>query len=264
MEIAADALPEAAALDAYEVTAPYYDAFTAEHDYELWLGNLLPEIRARGLRGSRLLDVGCGTGKSFLPLLEAGWEVTAVDISPAMVARAREKARGRARVSVADMRRLPVLGQFDLAWCLDDAINYLLEPRELELCLSGLARNLVAGGLCVFDVNTLRSYREFFASTAVVEDADRRLTWRGRASSRTAPGDVVRAELEIEAGSGAPRAVAVHRQRHFRRSELERALERAGLRLLAVFGHGYDARLERPLDERRHTKAIYIARRERR
>ena len=38
--------------------------------------------------GERVLDVACGTGKSFMPFLARGWDVTACDLSPAMLARA--------------------------------------------------------------------------------------------------------------------------------------------------------------------------------
>ncbi|HWB68410.1 MAG TPA: class I SAM-dependent methyltransferase, partial [Solirubrobacterales bacterium] len=165
---------EAAKL-AYEAIAPVYDEFTAHHDYELWLGGLLPELERHGLAGRRLLDVGCGTGKSFLPMLARGWEVTACDISAGMLAQAHEKAAGRARLSVADMRELPRFGEFDLIWCLDDAVNYLLSREELELALSGMAANLAPNGLLMFDVNTLLTYRTFFASEEVVESNGRRL-----------------------------------------------------------------------------------------
>ena len=30
------------------------------------------------------------------------------------------------------MRELPVFGEFDLVWSLDDAVNYLLSAEELE------------------------------------------------------------------------------------------------------------------------------------
>ena len=132
---------------AYEAIAPVYDEFTAHHDYEMWLGNLLPKLRNHGLRGRRLLDVGCGTGKSFLPMLERGWEVTACDISPSMLERARAKTGGAAKLSVADMRKLPVFGEFDLVWALDDAVNYLLSGMELGEALSGMRANLAPGGL---------------------------------------------------------------------------------------------------------------------
>jgi ubiquinone/menaquinone biosynthesis C-methylase UbiE len=51
----------------------------------------MPKLEARGIAGHRLLDVACGTGKSFIPMLEKVWEVTACDISPKMVAIARTK-----------------------------------------------------------------------------------------------------------------------------------------------------------------------------
>src|ERR1044071_7654995 len=86
---------------AYDSIAPVYDDFTAHHEYDVWLGNLLPQLERLGLQGNRLLDVACGTGKSFIPMLERGWEVTGSDISPAMVELARAKVGdeiGRAHV----------------------------------------------------------------------------------------------------------------------------------------------------------------------
>jgi predicted TPR repeat methyltransferase len=180
---------------AYEAIAPVYDDFTAHHDYELWLGNLLPELRRHGLRGRRLLDVGCGTGKSFLPMLERGWEVTACDISPSMLELARAKSGGAVRLSVADMRELPAFGEFDLVWALDDAVNYLLSRGELEKALSGMRANLAPGGLLMFDLNTLRSYRSFFAETELVERGGRKLVWRGQASTDAEPGSISEARV---------------------------------------------------------------------
>ena len=73
-----------AARRAYDVLAPSYDAFTLGfgYKYETWTATLLAKAEEEGLRGNRLLDVACGTGFSFIPLLERGWEVTGCDISP--------------------------------------------------------------------------------------------------------------------------------------------------------------------------------------
>src|SRR5690242_14968886 len=79
---------------AYEELAHVYDELTAHHDHERWLSLLLGLAEAHGLAGRRLLDVGCGTGKSFMPLVRRGFDVTACDISPRMAARARRRARG--------------------------------------------------------------------------------------------------------------------------------------------------------------------------
>src|SRR3954453_11861920 len=126
------------AVAAYERMAPYYDLFTASYDYERWLPKLGALALDPGLEGNRLLDVACGTGKSFAPLLARGYEVVACDLSPAMVAEARRRAGGGAEGLVADMRDLPVLGSFDLVTCLDDSLNYLLSESELAAALAGI------------------------------------------------------------------------------------------------------------------------------
>jgi SAM-dependent methyltransferase len=248
---------------AYEAIAPVYDDFTAHHDYELWLGNLLPELKRHGLRGNRLLDVACGTGKSFIPMLSRGWEVTASDISPAMVELARGKVGDAATLSVADMRDLPEFGEFDLVWCLDDAINYLLSGAELKQALAGMRRNLGPGGLLMFDVNTIDAYRTFFAEEVVVERDGRRLVWKGRSTPDVEPGSVSEASFEVlpAAGEDGPLIAAeMHRQRHFPEAEVLAALEQSGLECLEVFGHGHDAILRQPLEDEVHSKAVYIAR----
>ena len=248
---------------AYEAIAPVYDDFTAHHDYELWLGSLLPELERHGLRRGHLLDVGCGTGKSFIPMLKRGWEVTACDISASMVELARAKVGEAATLSVADMRDLPALGEFDLVWALDDAVNYLLSAEELEQALSCMRANLAPGGLLMFDLNTLQSYRTFFAETQVVEAHGRRLTWRGRGRADTPPGSISEASFGVEVlTEGCDREeieTEMHRQRHFPEEEVLALMERGGLECLEVFGHGFDVVLKQPLDDLVHTKAVYIA-----
>src|SRR4051794_22021984 len=80
---------------AYDVYAPVYDEFNRGYMYERWTGRLLARAEEAGIGGKRMLDIACGTGLSFITLLEAGWEVTGCDISPEMLERARERAEGR-------------------------------------------------------------------------------------------------------------------------------------------------------------------------
>ncbi|MBK5220767.1 MAG: class I SAM-dependent methyltransferase [Thermoleophilia bacterium] len=248
---------------AYEAIAPVYDDFTHENDYEMWLGLLLPKLEAHGLRHGRLLDVGCGSGKAFGPMLERNWSIHGCDISPAMLERAREKAGGDVQLDVADMRELPRFGEFELILALNDSINYLLSGEELALALDGMRRNLAADGLLLFDVNTIETYRSFFAEEVVVERDGRRLIWRGRGSADAAPGSISEASFEVEPLSvqaGPAIAPELHRERHFPETEVLAALRQSGFECLDVFGHGEDEELHQPLVETEHYKAIYIAR----
>ena len=75
--------------------------------------------------------MACGTGKSFLPLLERGFDVTACDQCPAMLDIAASKVDGRVTFHCRDLRDLDPIGEFDLITCLDDVANYLTEPGDL-------------------------------------------------------------------------------------------------------------------------------------
>ncbi|HEX3174583.1 MAG TPA: class I SAM-dependent methyltransferase [Solirubrobacterales bacterium] len=247
---------------AYEAFAPVYDDFTANYDNEAWQERLLSELRRHGLSGHRLLDVGCGTGKSFLPMLERGWEVTACDISPSMLELAHAKVGDAVDLSVADMRKLPAFGEFDLVWALDDAVNYLLSTDELGAALGRMRANLAPDGLLMFDTNTLRAYRTFFAEEMRVERNDRTLVWRGRGSATAEPGSISEAAFEVEAAAGREPDVepCVHRQRHFPEAEVLREMEGASLECVAIYGQGLDGIPHQPLDEATDAKAVYIAR----
>ncbi|HEX8753558.1 MAG TPA: class I SAM-dependent methyltransferase [Solirubrobacterales bacterium] len=247
----------------YESFAPVYDEFTAHHDYELWFGNVLPKVEAHDLRVGRALDVACGTGKSFMPLLERGWEVTGCDISAQMVEIARAKVGDRVELLVADMRELPRLGEFDLVSCPGDALNYMLSEKELEAALRGMRENLAPHGLLLFDAVAVNAHRTFWAETTVVEEGGMKLIWRGLTDPEVEPGSFAEARFEVELPDGGepPVEPQTHRQRHFPEAAILAAVERAGLECLDVWGHHYDAVPHQPLDEDSDIKGVYIARR---
>jgi SAM-dependent methyltransferase len=251
--------------ETYDAFAPYYDDFTAHHQYEPWTRTLEGLARDAGLSGRRLLDVGCGTGKSFMPMLERGYEVTACDLSPAMVEHARAASGGGADVLVADMRDLPVLGRFDLVTCLDDAFNYLLTDEELEAAFEGIARNLRPGGLLVFDLNTLAGYRHYAAGAMAMDVDGVFFCLRGDGDpDAVEPGAVVRSVIEVFAsrdGTSWERSSSEHVQRHHPADVVERLMARAGLELLERRGQVTGSQLDPGGDEDVHQKLDYFARR---
>ena len=80
------------------------------------------------LTGRRLLDAGCGTGALAIEAARRGADVTAIDISPKLVALAAERAPtdlggGRIDFRVGDMLD-PDLGTFDHVVAMDSLIHY--------------------------------------------------------------------------------------------------------------------------------------------
>jgi SAM-dependent methyltransferase len=241
------------AREAYDAAADVYDDFTAHHDYDGWTALIERLAREHGLAGRRLLDVGCGTGKSFLPFLERGYAVVACDISPRMLRHARARSRGRARVLEADARDLPRLGGFDLVLALDDVVNYLT-AAELPGAFRGQARNLAPGGVLVFDANTELTYRTFFAGVDRQERGGRVLVWRGEVDpGEFRAGGTARATLEA-----GPRLTSRHVQHHHPPAVVRAALEHAGLDCAAVLGMDLDGALSDRLDEAVHTKMLFV------
>ncbi len=250
-------------LSAYAALAPYYDRFTAGQRYDHWLTEIESVARANGVRGRRLLDVACGTGKSCEPLLARGYDVTACDLSPDMVEVARERlGLGEDRVFCADMRALPSLGRFDLITCLDDAINYLLTDQDLTAAFQSVAAALRPGGLYAFDVNTVMAYRTAFSQTFASEVDDVFFCWRGQGDGSAEPGCTAVATIEVFARSGEDRwhrHESTHEQRHHSRATIERCLAAAGLALVDVYGQLRGGRLVPDPDEDVHHKVVYLA-----
>ncbi len=246
------------ALLAYERLAPVYDHFTAGYDHDGWFARLERIARHHGLHGRRALDVACGTGKSFAPLLRRGYDVHACDLSPAMVARARLRGDLEAeRVLVADMRDLPELGTFDLVTCLDDAVNYLLTDDDLAAAFASIARVLAPDGVYLFDANSVATYRDGFAAHTLFEQPQAAAVWRGETTAPIRPGMVCTASIEI-AGKAER---SVHVQRHHPEQTIRHALASAGLACRAVLGQSTGAVLHRDADEETHTKLVYVVRR---
>jgi SAM-dependent methyltransferase len=246
------------AAEAYDSLADVYDVLTGAYAYGPWLRAIEALAAERGVHGRRLLDIACGTGKSFLPLAEAGYQVSACDVSPGMVAIAQRKAP-EATITVADMRYLERLGEFDLITCLDDAVNYLLDVEDLEGFFRGVALNLAPGGLAVFDANSVRAYENEFARDWLAEDASCFIAWSAKPSDGGAP-DRHRAVVHIFArqGAGWSRRQSIHEQRHWSREQIEAAATCASLKIMAVYGQHRGAVLEPSFDEMTHNKALYL------
>src|SRR5260221_2220074 len=74
---------------------------------------LFRRISSAGIAPCRAVELGCGTGTNAVWLAQRGFDVTAVDISPTALERARQRAAAAGvvvRLVAADVTALPDLG----------------------------------------------------------------------------------------------------------------------------------------------------------
>ena len=132
----------------YEKQAPYYDRVIAVAERLLFAGGR--EWACRQAAG-RVLEVGVGTGRN-LPCYAADVELTGIDLSPAMLARAQARAEqlGRAvDLRVGDAECLPFAdGSFDTVLA---TLTLCSIPDDVT-AVAEMARVLRPGGrLVLFD-----------------------------------------------------------------------------------------------------------------
>ena len=101
--------------------------------------------------GGALLDVPCGHGRHAARLARAGYAITGIDLSQALLETARQETAGLPVTLVqADMRQIPAQYPFDGAYCLGNALA-VLDRAGLGRFFAALASGLKPGARLVLD-----------------------------------------------------------------------------------------------------------------
>ena len=169
------------------------------------------------LTGRRLLDAGCGTGALAVEAARRGAHVTAIDLSPTLVALAAERAGGNTGAGhveflTGDMQD-PALGEFDHVVAMDSLIHY--RAPDVVAVLAGLAARTRHSMLLTFAPRTpllaaMHAAGRFFPrgdrSPAIEPVAERRLArlvaaglpgWQPARSRRISAGFYISQALEV-------------------------------------------------------------------
>lgn len=141
-------------MEAYEPIAAYYDSehddFAEDIDWYLHLAEIA---------GTRVLELGCGSGRVLAPLAAAGNRVVGLDSSPAMLRRAQSRlhdavTRGDVKLVHGDMQSLAELvgKPFDLVILSLNGLLHLAAAEAQRQVLKDAASVLRPGGLLAIDV----------------------------------------------------------------------------------------------------------------
>jgi SAM-dependent methyltransferase len=118
-----------------------------------WTTPFLVSLRQAGVR--TILELGCGTGNDAARLADAGYSVTATDLSAEAIRQAQAKFGSLARFLVADMTQpLPFPdGSFDAV--MSNVAMHMFPDDVTRTVFAQVGRLVRAGGLFVFHVNSL-------------------------------------------------------------------------------------------------------------
>jgi SAM-dependent methyltransferase len=178
-------------MDLYEHIAGDYDAVTGAAGRRQAAQAMLAELRRRH-PFDRVLDVACGNGMHAMMLAGMGANVTAADISEAMLDQARRRS-AEAGLDVkwlhAPMQEIAkhVERPFDAILCLGNSLPHLLDGLQLTRTLAGLAMLLAPSGVVVLQ---LLNYARVLARRERIVGVTRREKGTGSAAASSSAVEV--------------------------------------------------------------------------
>lgn len=133
--------------DPFAVIAPFYDldleGFAADISFYRNLTALNPDV----------LELGCGTGRVATELAKFGRKIVGVELSPAMLAIAAERAEGLSvRLIEGDMCDLELDELFSTVLIPLGGLQHLESVDEVTSALTTVAKHLSPGGQAVIDI----------------------------------------------------------------------------------------------------------------
>lgn len=229
---------------------------------QAWVGlrswsTLAGWLSGAGWRGQAAADLGCGSGEVAAVLAQAGYMVTAVDRSAAMVALARGRV-GHPQITwqLADLADWQSQQSFDLVVSFYDTLNYLTDINTLASLAKRVGALLRPGGIFAFDLNTPNEYATWDERSTVTADSEDLFVYNMlnfSPESQLAEGRIV---WFARTSAGWSRGEESHVQRAHSDDEVVGAIAGAGLRL--------QARLDpagAPADPAAATRILYVAQR---
>lgn len=220
----------------YEGFAEVYDTYMQDIPYDAWTAYIQRIWEHFGLKPRLVCDLACGTGNMTVRLAEKGYDMIGIDLSDAMLTKAREKSPQNVLYLNQDMREFELYGTVDSIICLCDSINYITDKDDL-LKVFKLANNyLDPKGLFIFDINTIHKFRDIMADNSYSESNENSAyTWENYYDEDERINEFY-TNFFIEQENGLyKRFEEFHYEKGYTIEEISKLIEQSGLKLLGIF-----------------------------
>lgn len=172
-------------MESYTVLAEFYDLLTTDVPYQRWADYIEKQFARHKAPVHSIVELGCGTGTLASILAQRGYQVTAVDLSPAMLSVAAEKCEGlKVQLVCQDMSRLTLPEQTDAVICCLDSLNYVIRPTLVQRTFRRVYEALKPGGIFLFDVKTPFALESADGQVYIDENDEVYCVWRGEYDKR--------------------------------------------------------------------------------
>ncbi len=222
-------------MDHYLHLAKVYDEMMVDVDYGKWAKYLHDFLVQNGAH--KLFEAACGTGNITFELSRYGYDITAGDLSAAMLSAAKEKnvkLCAQIRFVLQDMRRIETAGNADAVISACDGPNYL-DSAGLEMFAKSAYVALKSGGVLLFDVSSRYKLENTLGGNVYFDETDDTVCiWKNTYESAE---NALEMDVTIFARQGElfERQQESHKQYAHSRSDIEAALKSAGFDEIAVY-----------------------------
>ncbi len=242
----------------YNNFSEVYDSLMYDADYKKRTAYLLKLFKKYGKKPTLLLDLACGTGNFSNEFSKNGIEVIGIDMSEDMLSVAREKSAelGMDVLYLCQKaQELDLYGTVDGAVCCFDSLNHITDYRNFYKAIERVSLFLEEDCLFIFDLNTQYKHKCVLADNVfVIEKDDIYCVWANKYKEKNSIVDVS-LDFFLSQDGLYERFSEQFSERAYSSEEVESALQKAGLRIVAIF----DDLTENPLKSDSE-RAVYVTR----
>ncbi|MCQ2454596.1 MAG: class I SAM-dependent methyltransferase [Clostridia bacterium] len=222
----------------YENFFDIYDKLMFDADYEKRAEYVLSLFCKYDKKPSLMLDLCCGTGNFSSLFAKNGIEIIGVDVSQEMLSVAKQKASKQGEDILylcQNATELDLYGTVDGAVCLMDSLNHITDYEDFCKAVANVSLFLEKDRLFIFDLNTVYKAEKILGNnTFVSEEEGIFLSWVNEYDN-TAKTNNIYLDIFSENSDGTYTRTSENiTERAYDEMQIEQALSKAGLKILAV------------------------------